>query len=115
MNIREASEAMGFSKHWLSVLKNRSQEKYDYLSGFDSDLLKSLRIAEARITMLIHEAEEACFDRDKKRAITALELYKCHKYQQIEVLKDNLFMNRDRPLSTRYSLILKLERIKEVL
>lgn len=47
--------ALGMNKNWLARMKHSSPEKYKYLTGFDSNLWKSIQMARTRLITMMTE------------------------------------------------------------
>jgi hypothetical protein len=57
----EISLKLNYSRDWLSVMKHRQKEKYDFVCSFNSNKYKSILLAEEYIETLLLEVQDIFF------------------------------------------------------
>lgn len=108
MNDNELSLSFGYNRNWLAVIKKNNIDKYNWLISFNDDKLYSLWYCESWIKSVIYKIESLSLQEGFNSKINKLNLFSSHKNNQGEILKDNLYKLRDRPLSIKLSFIQKL-------
>lgn len=109
MNDNELSLSFGYNRNWLAVIKKNNIDKYNWLIKFNKDKYISIQIAKAIIVDIINRTETfILLDNYSNSDLCKLKLFNSQKNNHTEILKDNLYKLRDRPLSIKWSFIQKL-------